>query len=578
MLDLRIYRMALVPVVLAVIVLAFSLGNQQGALSTNLAPDAYVGSNAMATMNRLAHQYPSRRPGSAGDRGVAGYVASQLAQYGFSVSRYEFSSSTVDGSRLLENVVGTRAGLIPGTIAIVTSRDSLSAPGRAALSGTAVMLELARLLHGETQNHTIVLASTSGSVGALGAAQLVHELPGPIDALIALGDLAGRSLREPVVVPWSGGQQLAPTMLRNTVAGAVEAQTGVAVKTNDLGGQIVHLAFPLASSPQAVFGSAGVPAVLVSLSGDRPVPAGEPVSPARITGTGRGVLQALHALDGGRTVSAPSAYLLWSGKVIPAWAVRLLVLALIAPVAAATIDGLARGRRRQIPLLRSTAWVLSSAAPFVAAAAIIGLARLAGLIRFAPGILVPGGSVPLGAGGLTVLALIAVAIAGGLLLLRPRLASRDPDGASVALLAVLCAVALSVWLMNPFAAILLLPSLHLWMWIAAGRQRLPMAVVFVILGGGLVLPALAALYYAVTLGVGPVGLAWSWALLLAGGAVRWSTAVEWSIFAGCTVSMAVLALRARRAPAPEPAPITIRGPVTYAGPGSLGGTSSALRR
>jgi len=42
----------------------------------------------------------------------------------------------------------------------------------------------------------------------------------------------------------------------------------------------------------------------------------------------------------------------------------------------------------------------------------------------------------------------------------------------------------------------------------------------------------------------------------------------------------VLAWRARRLPPHEAADarITVRGPVTYAGPGSLGGTESALRR
>ena len=54
MLDPRIYRMGLIPVVLAVIVLAFSLGDQPAPLTTTLAPDAYSGQNAYATMSTLA--------------------------------------------------------------------------------------------------------------------------------------------------------------------------------------------------------------------------------------------------------------------------------------------------------------------------------------------------------------------------------------------------------------------------------------------------------------------------------------------------------------------------------------------
>src|SRR5437764_10694868 len=111
MLDPRIYRMALLPVVLAVIVLAFSLGDQQGPLGTNLAPDAYNGQNAYATMHRFAADYPNRRPGSDGDDALASEIAGKLRNsYGFRVSTDVFKGKTIDGTRTLENVVGVRAG------------------------------------------------------------------------------------------------------------------------------------------------------------------------------------------------------------------------------------------------------------------------------------------------------------------------------------------------------------------------------------------------------------------------------------------------------------------------------------
>jgi hypothetical protein len=70
--------------------------------------------------------------------------------------------------------------------------------------------------------------------------------------------------------------------------------------------------------------------------------------------------------------------------------------------------------------------------------------------------------------------------------------------------------------------------------------------------------------------------------LLAGGAVALPAALAWSVAAGCAVAAVLIAL----APAPSPSKadsdealeVTIRGPLTYAGPGSLGGTESALRR
>src|SRR5690242_10363068 len=74
MLDPRIYRTGLVAVALAVIVLAFSLGDQQGPLTTTLAPEAFNGGHAYAAMNRIAKQFPSRRPGSPADAAIAGQV------------------------------------------------------------------------------------------------------------------------------------------------------------------------------------------------------------------------------------------------------------------------------------------------------------------------------------------------------------------------------------------------------------------------------------------------------------------------------------------------------------------------
>jgi hypothetical protein len=151
-------------------------------------------------------------------------------------------------------------------------------------------------------------------------------------------------------------------------------------------------------------------------------------------------------------------------------------------------------------------------------------------------------------------------------------------GAASALLLVLCAVTLAVWWANPFAAALLVPALHLWLWAAGAQRRLPRALVIGLLLGGLVLPVLAVLLYAGELGLSLPQAAWNGVLLIAGGGMSLSGAFAASIVIGCGVSMTLIALRALRQPRPEPMPVTVRGPVSYAGPGSLGGTGSALRR
>jgi hypothetical protein len=588
MLDPRIYRMALLPVVLAVIVLAFSLSDQQGPMGTNLAPDAYNGQNTYATMQQLAAQYPNRRPGSVGDDALASAVAGQLRANHLQVSTDVYRAKTADGTRTLENVVAVRAGLNNGSIVVVAHRDSLRSPSTADLSGTAVLIELARVLSGESLQHTVVLVSTTGSAGAVGTAQLARTLQQPVDAVIALGDLAGTTPHGPLVVPWSDGQRVAPTTLRKTVAAALAAQSGMTAGSTGLGGQLAHLAFPMSPAEQAPLGGAGEPAVLLSLSGERPPAANEPTSPGQITALGRTVVQTISALDAGPIVPSPSSYLVFSGKSIPAWAVRLLVLALILPVLIATVDGLARARRRGYSILSWCVWVLAAVLPFALVVAVIVIARATGLI-VAPAGPLGADAVTLHSGEIAALAGMACLIVAGLVWVRRfviwLLGPGDRDlsgaygpGAVAATMLLLCLASLGIWVVSPFAALLLVPALHLWLWLVVPDLRLPVPLKVLMLLAGIAAPALVVASYATTLGLGPFQAAWSWVLLLAGGGIGVVTALEWSLVLGCTFSVIAIAVQAAREPRPEDVPVTIRGPVTYAGPGSLGGTESALRR
>jgi hypothetical protein len=613
MLDPRIYRTALAPIVLAVILLAFSLSDQQGPLTTTLSPQAFSGPSAASTLKRLTNAYPDRRSGSVGDGELAGYVGQQLSRSGFSVSTDSFTGRTADGTTTLQNVTGVRAGQENGSIVVVADRSadgSGAAPGpgaglgpgalgglgaagspgtalghgaAASLSGTAVLLQLAGVLAGETLQHTVVLASTSGAAGAAGAIRLAHTLQSPVDAVIVLGDMAGAQVRHPIVVPWSNSQQVAPPLLRNTVGAALTAQAGLQPGGTGLIGELARLAFPMVATEQGPFGGAGLPAVLLSLSGERPPAPGEPVSQVQMAAMGRTVLQSVSALDGAASIPGPSTYLGFAGKTIPAWAIRLLVLALIAPVLVATIDGLARARRRGHSISLWVAWALTAALPFAVAAVLVVLARAVGVIGAAPPAPVAGGAIPLGAGGVGLLVVVALTAVGGLVWVRPALVrllgvATYGAGAAAGLMLVLCLVALAIWISNPFAALLLVPALHTWLWIVAPDVRLPTPAAIALLLAGLALPLVVALDYASTLGLGPIQALWSWALLLAGGGVGLSVAIEWSIALGCAIGVAAIVLRAAREPRPAPVPVTVRGPVTYAGPGSLGGTDSALRR
>jgi hypothetical protein len=99
---------------------------------------------------------------------------------------------------------------------------------------------------------------------------------------------------------------------------------------------------------------------------------------------------------------------------------------------------------------------------------------------------------------------------------------------------------------------------------------------------GLAPLALLVVFYAHALGLSAGQVVLSAVLLLAGGHVGLAAAVAWSVLLGCAAGMTLVALRtppsARALEPDEPIEITIRGPLGYAGPGSLGGTESALRR
>jgi hypothetical protein len=153
-------------------------------------------------------------------------------------------------------------------------------------------------------------------------------------------------------------------------------------------------------------------------------------------------------------------------------------------------------------------------------------------------------------------------------------------GAAAAIAVVVCGLAAAVWVANPYAAALLLPAAHVWLFAAAPGSRLRGRLGAAAVAAGLLLPALAVLSYAIALGLGPLGFAWSLFLAVAGGHVSPPAIAAWALMASCTGAM-VLVLRARgrlMANVETGDPIVTRGPVTYAGPGSLGGTESALRR
>jgi hypothetical protein len=415
--------------------------------------------------------------------------------------------------------------------------------------------------------------------------------------VLVLGDLATDHQRQPFVIPWSRGQAVAPAALRNTVAGAIAAQSPLANRASDLGGQLLHLAFPMTLSDQAPFNDVGAPAVEISLAGERVPPGGAVPTGSRavaaqatLSWLGRALLQTVTAIDGGPQLARPSTYLIYSGKVIPAWAIRLLVLALIFPVAVTTVDAVARVRRRGHALLPWIAWVLGFAAAFLLAGAVVVLARIAGLLSGDPAGPVPSGAPGPDGGGLATIAVAGLVLLVTVFVLRPRLSRvlgagglrrgglEGAPGAAVAVSVVLCLTTLVLWLRNPFAALLLVPALHLWLWLGASELHIARPWKLLLVLVGLAPVALAVLYYALGDGLSATEVLWNGVLIIAAGQLGTAGLILWSMAFGCFAGVIALALAPARRRRVENAPVTVRGPISYAGPGSLGGTESALRR
>ena len=396
-------------------------------------------------------------------------------------------------------------------------------------------------------------------------------------------------------MPYSDGFGSAPLLLQRTVAGAITQNVGGNPGAPSAIGQLAHLVFPLATGEQGALNASGLPAVLVQVSGEATPPANEAVSEEKLEGFGRAALSAVDALDAAPDVeAAPQTGLVLGRQVLGEWALRLLLATLLIPPLLLLADGYARLRRRRgssgdRAMLWGLAWTASCALPFLVAAVFAKALGWLGALAATPAMPVQASALPFQ--GSAVRAVLAVVLVLGLGWLAwpwavRRLGSRvrpdDDDAAGLAMLTVLLLVGAVVWVLNPYAALLVLPALHLWLALVSPQSRPPRPAALALVALALVPLALLIAFYARELGVGPGWIAWDAVLLLAGGHIGIAATALWSLACGCVVAATLLALAPHASTVDRGidggTPLRIRGPLSYAGPGSLGGTESALRR
>ncbi|HEY6781267.1 MAG TPA: hypothetical protein VI111_09945 [Thermoleophilaceae bacterium] len=593
MIEPRIYRAAFVPAILAVVLTMFSLGSRPRPLPQGLAADVlFDGRLARQTAIDLVELAPDRRAGGVGDRAVAGVVAERLKRRGFAVEVDRFEHA----DRSLANVVARRAGSSRRQIVVLAARDAFRTPDAdGSASDTAALLELGRVFEGRPSRRTLVLASVDGStLGDVGTTRLLDSLgePGLVDAVLVMSDLGARSRGGPLVQAWSNDSRRAGIGLQRTAADSIRRELDLPVGGTGALGQLARLSFPIGIGDQGVLLERGFEAVRISGSGALPPDGpgqGQDIDEDRLGGLGRATLRTLTALDQARTPPqhGPRSYVTLAGQVLPGWVLQLLAGALLLPVLAASLDAFARARRRQLAVTPWLRWVAAWVAPFVAGLALAELLAAVGATPVPPAAPVPPAVDPVDGAALAVLAGVGVAMALAWLAARrlalwPDQTLRAPDapGAAVALMLVVSAAALALWLLNPYTALLAVPAAHLWLLACLTdpppprRWRLALAA-----AGGLPL-LLVAIYYLFALDLDPLGGAWYLLLLVTGHHVS----LAGSLLASTLLGAGLAALQIARQAQPEPEPPDaqerprVYGPGGLAGPGSLGGTRSALRR
>jgi len=596
-LDVRVYRTAFIPALVAIFVAAFALGDRPAAVSATLSADAFNGDRAFGSPSDpdsllgLARAFPVRETGSPADARMADEVARVFSQTqpgqsrpAFQVQRLTTRARTTSGSGNVEVVIGTRPGLSSRRIVVVAHRDAVGRGALADLSGTAALLELARVYATRELDKTLVLVSTSAATtGFAGARAWARASAGePVDGVIVLGDMAGTRIAKPWVVSFASDGRSAPLLLERTVQAALRTETTSDPGAPRAAAQWLRRALPISVSEQAPIAAAGLPAVLVSESGERGPRASEPVLETRLQSFGSGVLRAITALDQVHgAVPEGQRGIVTLRNVLPDWAVRLAVGMLLLPALLAALDAYFRARRRRVPVASGLRWIAIAAVPLLGAWAWLRLLGLVNVTRAVDGPVLPA-AFPLTAAAWV--SMLSALLAGALLcwLARAlvgtaRRARAGTDGLGIATGLVICALATVLWFVNPYAAALLVPAAHLWLFASGGWRGWPAIVALV---GGLLLPLLTVLYFMTALALGPVKLAWASALVAAGGGGLRFAIVLTALVAALAglVRTLVLRTRAERAGDDRPAPLVTRGPASYAGPGLLGGTESALRR
>jgi hypothetical protein len=560
MIDLRLYRYALLAVPLAAVIAMFSLQSVPSPLSGGVPPDAFDPAVAAPLAKQIAESSAYPTPGSAADDKMAEQVKQQFSEIeGVTVSEQRFGGSFHGHDVDLRNLIATLPGESDRQIALIAPRDVAQGSGAVTTAAaTAAMLQIADTFSGSSHHKTLVFVSTDGSsIGALGAKRFIRDYSdaGLLDAAIVLSQPAVKEPTAPLVIPWSTGPQSTASQLDETAVSIVSKEAATPAGDEGPLDDLFRLALPAGLGEQGPLVEADLPAVRLSSDGELPLDAGEDTPDNFNTDTfarfGRASLALILALDAspGAVQHGPSRYIGLAGNLLPGWTIAMLALALLLPVALAAGAGLASSARSPTEAARGFLWAGLRIGPFLGALIVLLAAAVVGLLP-SPAFPFDPREESLGLGGgiavvVSVLAYCAIAFFLRPLRPPPPEASR---GAAPAAVLLACVAALGVWAVNPYMGLLVAIGLQAWLFAAIRPGGWPNAVGLVLLG---VVPLVLLVANLASRFDAGIGVWHDLLLMLADGQIGTSLALMGCVLGGAGV--AILALGGTPArPSSEP--------------------------
>jgi Peptidase family M28 len=504
MIDLRIWRIALLAVPVVITIAMFSLREAPQEISPGIPPDAFDPTTAAPLAKELAEKAPDPRPGSEADQLLADQVEDRFTSIpGAAIAEQRFEGSFRGDEVELRNLIATLPGESERQIAVLAPRDAADGSGAlTSIASTAALLEIANGFSGSVHNKTLVFVSTDGSsIGALGARRFVRDYSDAdrLDAAIVLSQPAAPQPRPHLVIPWSTGDESTSSQLADTANSTVSKETDTPAGDEGPLDDLFRLALPAGLGEQGPLVEAGLPAVRLSSDGELPIDPAEDDVENFGTDTfdrfGRATLALILSLDSSSEPieHGPRGYIGIAGNLLPGWTIGLLALSLLVPVALAAGVGLASAARSPIEAARGAIWTALRSLPFLGALVVLSFGVVIGLVP-SPEFPFDPRAEGLGlVGGISV-AVVALCYAVIAFLLRPL---RPPprgatSSAAPAALLVACLAAFGIWLINPYLGLLVAIGLQAWLAAAARLAGGQPAAAGLVLVGLLPLAALLA--------------------------------------------------------------------------------------